>query len=577
MLAEITIENLAIIEALRIEFGGGLNVLTGETGTGKSIIIDAVNLLLGSRASSEMVRTGCDKAVVEGLFVLSDDVSQAVEDTLKEYGLWDEGSALIVRREVSAEGRSVSRVNGRAVPLSVLGEISRHLVDIHGQGEHLSLMQVRRHIDFLDRYGGLGSQREAFARLARRLNAVRNELRDLQENARDQARRVDLLTFQSDEIRGAKLQPGEDETLRRERGLLANAEKRMALAAEAYTLLSEGEEEQRSATDLLAMAVESIAGLAKLDDTLEAQNALAEGALYQLEELARAVRQYRDDIEFDPDRLEEVEERLDLIQGLQRKYGDTIKEVLAFADRAEEELHAITHSEERADELRAEEESMLGEMAEAGRALGEARRGAAARLSARIEEELDHLSMSEARFLVDLAMVEDAGGVPLDGKRYAYDGTGLDRVEFLIGPNPGEDPKPLAKTASGGETSRLMLAMKTALSDVDPVPTLIFDEVDSGIGGRTGDVVGAKLGALAANHQVFCVTHLAQIAARGVKHFRVTKDVVGGRTVSSVCDLSSAERIEEIAVMLGGKATEATRRSAQELLSRSVDREQEMP
>ncbi|NLD74427.1 MAG: DNA repair protein RecN, partial [Chloroflexi bacterium] len=497
MLAEITIENLAIIEALRIEFGGGLNVLTGETGTGKSIIIDAVNLLLGSRASSEMVRTGCDKAVVEGLFVLSDDVSQAVEDTLKEYGLWDEGSALIVRREVSAEGRSVSRVNGRAVPLSVLGEISRHLVDIHGQGEHLSLMQVRRHIDFLDRYGGLGSQREAFARLARRLNAVRNELRDLQENARDQARRVDLLTFQSDEIRGAKLQPGEDETLRRERGLLANAEKRMALAAEAYTLLSEGEEEQRSATDLLAMAVESIAGLAKLDDTLEAQNALAEGALYQLEELARAVRQYRDDIEFDPDRLEEVEERMDLIQGLQRKYGDTIKEVLAFADRAEEELHAITHSEERADGLRAEEESMLGEMAEAGRALGEARRGAAARLSARIEEELDHLSMSEARFLVDLAMVEDAGGVPLDGKRYAYDGTGLDRVEFLIGPNPGEDPKPLAKTASGGETSRLMLAMKTALSDVDPVPTLIFDEVDSGIGGRTGDVVGAKLGALA--------------------------------------------------------------------------------
>ena len=220
---------------------------------------------------------------------------------------------------------------------------------------------------------------------------------------------------------------------------------------------------------------------------------------------------------------------------------------------------------------------MLGEMAEAGRALGEARRGAAARLSARIEEELDHLSMSEARFLVDLAMVEDAGGVPLDGKRYAYDGTGLDRVEFLIGPNPGEDPRPLAKTASGGETSRLMLAMKTALSDVDPVPTLIFDEVDSGIGGRTGDVVGAKLGALAANHQVFCVTHLAQIAARGVKHFRVTKDVVGGRTVSSVCDLSSAERIEEIAVMLGGKATEATRRSAQELLSRSVDREQEMP
>ncbi len=577
MLAEITIENLAIIEALRIEFGAGLNVLTGETGTGKSIIIDAVNLLLGSRASSEMVRTGCDKAVVEGLFLLSDDASRAVEASLQEYGLWEDGDTLIVRREVSAEGRSVSRVNGRAVSLSVLGEISRHLVDIHGQGEHLSLMQVRRHIDYLDHYGGLGAQREAFAALARRLNAVRAELRDLQENARDLARRVDLLTFQSEEIRAAKLQPGEEETLRRERTLLANAEKRMALAAEAYALLSEGEEEQRSAMDLLGVVVESIAALAKLDEELEAQNAAAEGALYGLEELARAIRQYRDDIEFDPERLEEVEERLDLIGKLQRKYGDTIEEVLVFAERVEAELHTITHSEERADELRAEEERLLGEMAAAGEALGQARRAAAERLSARIEEELDHLSMSQARFLVDLARAEDPHGVPLDGRRYAYDATGLDRVEFLIAPNPGEDPKPLAKTASGGETSRLMLAMKTALSDVDPVPTLIFDEVDSGIGGRTGEVVGAKLGALAETHQVFCVTHLPQIAARGVRHFRVTKDVVGGRTVSTVQHLSPDERVEEIAVMLGGQATEATRRSAQELLSRPREEEYETP
>ncbi len=569
MLVEITVENLAIIESLRLEFASGLNVLTGETGTGKSIIIDAVSLLLGARASTDLVRTGCERAVVEGVFFLSEDVSAALEEALREYGLWAEGDTLIVRREVSAEGRSVSRVNGRAVPLNVLAEITRHLVDIHGQGEHLSLMQVRRHIDFLDRYGALGPQREAFAGLALRLSAVRQELRALQESARDQARRIDLLTFQSEEIRAARLEPGEDEALRRERGLLANAEKRTELAAAVYALLSNGDEEQRSVVDLLAAVAEQLADLAKMDDAMESQGAAAEGALDQLEELARTVRQYRDEIEFDQERLEEVEERLELIHRLQRKYGDTIEEVLAFAERAEEELDTITHSEERTEALRAVEGEVLGQMAASGQALGEARREVARRLEARIEKELAQLGMGQARFLVHMARAEHADGVPVGEQRFAYDTTGLDRVEFLIAPNPGEEPKPLVRIASGGETSRLMLAMKTALVDVDPVPTLIFDEVDAGIGGHTGAVVGAKLATLAASHQVFCVTHLAQIAAHGIRHFRVTKDVVGGRTISTVSDLHAEERIEELAVMLGGRATEATRRSAQELLGRN--------
>lgn len=568
MLLELSIANLAIIESLHIEFGEGLNILTGETGTGKSIIIDAVSLLLGARASSEMVRTGCDKAVVEGVFALSEGPGGSLEEALREQGLWEEdGEVLILRREVSAEGRSVSRVNGRAVPLGFLGEIGRHLVDIHGQGEHLSLLQARRHVDYLDRYGGLGPLRGRFADLTRRLSAVRRELRDLVEDARDRARRVDLLTFQIDEIRSARLRPDEEELLARERHLLANAERRMEQVAEAYALLQEGDEEQRSALDLLGLAMEGLATLARLDDAWEEQGKAAEAAYYQLEEVARALRQYRDEIEFDPQRLAEVEERIELIHRLERKYGDTIEEVLAFAERAEAELEGITHSDERADALRGEEAALLREMADVGEELGAARQEVARRLSARMEEELASLNMGHARFLVHIERATATDGVPMEGGPYAFDATGVDRVEFLIGPNPGEEPRPLARIASGGETSRLMLAMKTVLSDADPVPTLIFDEVDAGIGGRTGSVVGAKLASLAAGHQVFCVTHLAQIASRGRSHFRVLKEVVRGRTVSTVRLLTPDERVEEVAVLLGGRATEATRRSAAELLN----------
>jgi len=570
LLVEISIQNLAIIESLRLEFGSGLNVLTGETGTGKSIIIDAMNLLLGGRASSDLVRTGSDRAVVEGVFALSGDLPAALRATLQEYGLAEDGAELIVRREVSAEGRSVSRVNGRAVPLTALGEITRHLVDIHGQGEHLSLMQVRRHIDFLDRYGRLGPEREAFAALAERIGQVRRELRRLAEGARDEARRVDLLTFQSQEIRAARLTAGEEEQLQRERSLLANAEKRAALADQVFSLLSDGEEEQRSALDLLSDAAARLADLARLDDALADAEAQAEAALEILGELTRGIRNYRDDVEFDPQRLEEVEERLELIRRLERKYGDTIEEVLAFADQAEAELDGITHSEERADALRAEEAGLLAQMGTAAALLSARRREAATRLVAAIEAELAELGMGQARFLIDQAQTEQEDGVPVDGRCYAFDGTGIDRVEFLIAPNPGEEPKPLVRIASGGETSRLMLAMKTALVDADPVPTLIFDEVDAGIGGHTGAVVGRKLHTLARQHQVLCVTHLAQIAAQGARHFRVTKEVAGGRTLSTVSRLTTEERVEELAILLGGQATEATRRSAQELLARGA-------
>jgi len=567
VLVELAIENLAIIESLRLQFGPGFSVLTGETGAGKSIIIDAVTLLLGGRASTEIIRTGCDTAIVEGVFALTSDLLATLGPTLEEFGLEVEDDTLILRREVSRERRNICRVNGRAVTLSTLEEIGRHLVDIHGQGEHLSLMQPRRHIDFLDRYGGLLEERQALSRLVQSWREVRQALRALQQDKREMARRADLLAYQIEEIRSARLEVGEEEALRRQRTLLSNAEKRLQLAAKAYALLAGGEERQRGIVDLLALASEHLTDLAALDDSLRNESEQLESLFYQVEELARTLRTYRDEIEFDPEGLEAVEERLNLIQNLKRKYGDSIAEILAYAERAQAELEGITHSEERIQELSQEEARLLQAISQSAEALSRARREAAARLCQAVEAELAELNMERAQFLVDIRWEEDPHGAWIGGKRYRFDALGVDRVEFLIAPNPGEEAKPLAKIASGGETSRLMLAMKTALSHVDPVPTLIFDEIDAGIGGRTGDVVGRKLWALARDHQVFCVTHLPQIARYGAQHFRVEKAVIGERTISSARLLTGQERVEELAIMLGGAFTEATRRSAEELLS----------
>ena len=568
MLVELSITNLAIIDSLRLVLSPGFNVLTGETGAGKSIIIDATSLLLGERASAEMIRTGCAKGAVEGVFEIGQQ--DQLGPLLERLGLEDalgEGT-LILRREISRSRRNICRVNGQAVTLSALQEIGRHLVDIHGQGDHLSLLRARRHIDFLDRYGDLWEQRQSFAELVGRLRQVRRELRALQQDKRELARRIDLLTYQIGEIESARLQEGEETKLRQRRALLANAEKRMQLAAGVYALLYESDEEQRSAVDLLGAIVENLVELAHLDDAVADQSALAETTSYQLEDLAHAVRDYRDEIEFDPQELTVIEERLGLLQGLKLKYGDSTEEVLAFAERAREELGTISHSEERIAALQEAERALLQEIAAVGQALTAQRREVAERLGMAIEDELRQLSMERARFAVHMHWHQDGEGVDIDGQRYGFDHSGLDRVEFFIAPNPGEDLKPLVKTASGGETSRIMLALKTALSTVDPVPTLIFDEIDAGIGGRTGSVVGRKLRALARDHQVFCITHLPQIACYSQQHFLVAKQVAQGRTVSAAVPLSRDERVAELALMLGGTLTASTRRSAEELLQR---------
>ena len=584
MLAELTIRDFAIIDELHLRFGEGLNVLTGETGAGKSIIVDAVSLLLGGRGDAGLIRAGAGRASVEGVFRLDAEARAAVEPMLEADGLeGDEPGILVLSREIRKEGRNICRINGRAVALKSLQSVGECLVDIHGQTEHLSLMRVREHADLLDRYGGLWSLRQEVADRVAELRAVRRELGSLRRDERELARRTDLLQYQVSEIDAARLEPGEDQELGKERTRLANAEQLQALAQEAFTSLYESGEDQASAVDLLQAAARALAGLLRLDPSTSALAETAEQVSYQLEDLAEQVREYRDQVEFNPRRLNQVEERLALIHNLQRKYGDSIADVLAFAERARQELETIEHSEERIAELEDEEDRLLHEIGRLGSELSRQREEAGRRLAAGIEAELDELSMARARFGVDLAWRDDPEGAYVDeagrngaqGQRIAFDSSGLDRVEFLVAPNVGEPLKPLIRIASGGETSRLMLALKTVLAQADRTPTLIFDEIDAGIGGRVGGVVGHKLwgltrgdGDLVRCHQVLCVTHLPQLASYGDMHLHVSKGVVGGRTVTSVEALEGKALEEEMAGMLGA-VTELTRASAVEMLASS--------
>jgi DNA repair protein RecN (Recombination protein N) len=570
LLSELTITNFAIIDRIQLTLVPGLSVLTGETGAGKSIIIDAVSTLLGGRADAELIRAGTEGARVEGIFVLPPTLREELTPLLHEQGLQDDsGGELILARAINRSGRNVCRVNGRAVPLSVLAQLGERLVDIHGQSEHLSLLRVKEHLNFLDRYAGLQEQRAAVAEGVRALRRVREELASLHRDERELARRADLLQYQVHEIEDAQLLPDEEDELLNERKLLLNAERLSELSHSAYQTLAGGEE-QHTIADLLDSVLRDLTELERLDAQVAAQRQVVEETTYQLEDLARMLRSYRDGVEFNTVRLQAVEERLDLIHGLKRKYGGCIPEILRFAQEAARELHAITHNEERMAELEQEQARLVADVGAQAAALSAERRAAAERLSTGIERELDELSMKQAHFVVDIQWKEAEEGLLVEGKNYAFDLTGIDRVEFLISPNVGEPPKPLAKIASGGETSRLMLALKAVLSAADQVPTLIFDEIDQGIGGRAGGVVGLKLWGLTSEHQVLCVTHLPQLACYGDTHFQVDKAESEGRTVTRVRMLEGQERIEELAAMLGGPAGKTQLRSAEEMFQETL-------
>ncbi len=577
MLSELRIENFAIIDRIDLQLDAGLVTFTGETGAGKSIIIDAVEAILGGRTDPTFVRSGAERASLEGVFRIPQSNRSMILGILEREELLDDPEYLNLGREIRQNGRSVARVNGRNVAAGLLRELGELLIDIHGQSEHLSLLKVNQHLGLLDSFA-VAAETEApaqppmrdllagFSQTYARLNSVQRELDALHQAERDAARRVDMLGFQIQEIEAARLQAGEEEMLRQERNRLANAEALAKLAQESLVRLDEGAPESLSATDLIGEIERSLTSLARLDSSQNALQEQAQSVFESLSELSRSLRDYLESIEFNPRRLDQVEERLALITTLKRKYGDSIATVLEFAENARTELETITHAGERIEELAAEQDKLRSELARIGQALAARRRQAAAKLEGLIEGELADLRMSGARFRVDFQTGADPAGLPLaDGSIVAFGPYGLERIEFLIAPNPGEGFKPLVKIASGGETSRLMLALQNVLAGADQVPTLIFDEIDQGIGGRVGTTVGEKLWTLARRHQVLCITHLPQLAVFGEQHFRVEKQVDGGRTTTQVAALQGEARVIELAQMMG-EVSEGTLHSARELV-----------
>jgi DNA repair protein RecN (Recombination protein N) len=562
LLIELAIQNFALIDGLRLELGAGLNVLTGETGAGKSIIIDAVNLVLGGRASVEVIRDPADKARIEGIFALPP--VDALKQLLDELGVEpDEDGLLILSREVSRNGRNLCRINGQTFTLTNYRRVGQFLVDLHGQHEHQSLLNPEQHLELLDRYGG-----EAIAALRRQsagsfleLQMVIREIERWQKDEQALAQRQDLLTYQVQEIAAAHLVVGEEEELTQARIILQNAETLAQRTGLAYQLTYAGERQQNSAYEMLGKAVAELKAVSGLDDRLQTIGANLEAVLYQTEEIARDLRAYLDQIDPDPKRLAELEERLDLLRQLKRKYGNSLAEILEYAQEAAAELDKLVHSEAVLTDLQERRQQLAQTYAAAAEALSEERRKAAIILEAGINQELAYLGMPQARFAVHFQRRETPSAL------------GQDMIEFLLSANPGEPLKPLARIASGGEMSRVMLAFKTVLARVDQVPTLIFDEIDTGIGGRSLEAVAARLSEVAGSHQVICVTHAAPIAGWADRHFLIEKQVEQDRTTTRTSVLLPEERIIEISRMLDGDTeSQVSRQHALELLERAKAR-----
>jgi DNA repair protein RecN (Recombination protein N) len=555
------VNDIALIASAELEFGPGLNLLTGETGAGKSILIDALGLLVGDRASADLIRTGQDQGAVEG--ILESDAAVAV---LEAHGLPVDGREIVIRREVQASGKSRATVNGALTPIAVLRELGEVLVAVHGQHEPQGLLNPDTHLDLLDWHAGLGAEAAAVAEPYRRFREAEAALQDLRRGAREGARRREMLEFQANEIERANLAAGEEETLRREKIVQANAGRLASLAEEAYAALHEDE---AAVVSRLGMVFRRIDELAAIDPAFVPLAEARSSVLAQVQDLALFLRDYRERLQVTPARLDEIESRLALLDRLKRKYGATIDEVMAFGARCREELQHEGSPEEREKALEAERGAAATAYLEAALALSRKRRGAAPAFEKKVEGELALLAMEKTRFRVrfdpEAAPPADGGDSP------AWTARGLERAEFLLSPNPGEELRPLARIASGGELSRILLALKSVASLDAPGKTLVFDEVDAGIGGRVAEVVGRKLRAMASRHQVLCVTHLPQIASLAEAHYAVRKHVERGRTIVDVRALSADERVEEVARMLGGESvTDTARRHAREMVKQGL-------
>lgn len=553
MIRALHIKNMALIEEVELEFGPGLNVLTGETGAGKTVIIGALGLLLGERADADMVRTGSDALEVEGIF----ETPPAGDDEAgeEESGLLEQEPELLIRRALASEGRSRCSINGRLATVGSLAETAGVLVEIHGQHEHQRLLRASTHLAYLDRYGGeahLGRVRD-YRELFRQWAALRRELEDLQLSEEERQRQLELTGFQVRELENVDEQDGEHDALLAQRRKLQNAELLHAQVSEAYDLLA-GDENFPGAADATAHASLLASKISQLDPALADEAAALEDAGLRLREAARAFAAYRESVRFDQQELDQVEARLRQLAEMRRKYGSDYGEIQEFLRASQERLSLIENHQARLDDLTARASSLEVDLRAAAEALARTRRELADDLSHAVDAELADLNMGGMSFR---AGVEDAGMLTESGS---------DSVEFTVASAPGEPQRPMAKIASGGELSRIMLALKIVLAGADRVPVLVFDEVDSGIGGVTSGVLGRKLARLARYHQVFVVTHLAQVATFADRQFSVFKEPRNGTTVTRVRSLSGEERLDEISRMLGGDSKVA-RQHAQELMT----------
>jgi len=571
MLFQLNIKNMALIKELNIEFEEGLNVLTGETGAGKSIIIEAIDLILGGYAASDLIRDREDSLVVEGLFLLAPQEKELISNLNLDAEIVDEEGDLLIRREVNKKGRNKCWVNQRLINLSTLQEVGTSLVDLHGQHNHQSLLDPSKHIDLMDNLGGdkIIKYRKELPDNYRIWREKSKKLFQLIRDREENLKRIDFLKFQLEEIDKASLVKDEDKVLEEEEKVLRNAEKIIKTMEKANFILYEGGSEQVSVRDSLSEVSTDLGEISSLDRRIEKIRENLKEIGYQFEDIINEIVKYKDEIGVDSQKLKEVEGRLNLINSLKSKYGSTIEGILQYRQKMYQELEDSDYSEDKVKKLKEEIDSLENKISSISHHLNVNRRKIAEDLEEMVIRELEDLNMKKCQFKVSINNYEDDNGIEVEGKKYKVGPKGIDDIEFMISPNIGERLRPLARIVSGGEVSRIMLALKSILSEVDQVPTLIFDEIDSGVGARLGEVIAQKLRNLSKKRQVICVTHLPQIACRAGRHFYIEKYILNNQTGIKLIEMRGEERVEEIARMLdGSQMSEITIQHAQKMLER---------
>ncbi|PHO06544.1 DNA repair protein RecN [Thermoanaerobacterium thermosaccharolyticum] len=557
MILALSIKNIALIEEAEIKFEDGLNILTGETGAGKSIVIDSMMLLLGGRANKDIIRNGTQKATVEGIFLINSH-RDLIHNILDEAGIeYEEDDTLIISRDITENGRNYCRVNGRIVPLSILNKLGTYLVDILGQHEHQFLLDNSKHMSILDNF-----QDKDFFRiknmiedLLEKYNSLNNKLKEFNLDDKEKISRIDLLKYQINEIESANIMPGEEDDLIEKRNILMNSEKLFNYMNESYSLLYKGIGDNASIIDTLSTVLKNLDTSFRIDKKLEKLKDMVESVLYTLEDCSLQIRDYVENIDFNADNLNEIEKRLDLLNNLKRKYGRTIEEIIKYKEEKNDELLKLLNAEKEINKLNEKKEKIMAKIKELSDELHLKRRNVADFLEKKISTVLSELNMPNTIFKVDIR------------KKDVPNENGMDDVEFLISTNIGEPLKPLEKIASGGELSRIMLALKTILADFDGISTLIFDEVDTGISGKAAQAVAEKIALISRNHQVICVTHLPQITSMADAHYKITKEVNKDKTYIKIEKLNYEGKIKELSRIISGSImTDTTYNHSKELI-----------